>query len=136
MLCQLFAHPKNPAKKEEISEVIYKINCEVISKDSGCRSTYIGETGRTLKARFREHQWPIASTRTSEVSQHLYLQGRQKHQVSLVSIRIMDRDADEDMRGIRESVQIVHIHAPLRPEQRQWLPLALPCLGQHPPGLL
>ena len=32
-----------------------KINCEVIGNDSGCRSTYIGETGRTLKTRFMEH---------------------------------------------------------------------------------
>ena len=64
-LHQLLCSPKDPAKKEETCGMIYKINCEGISKDCGCRITYIGETGRTLKARFAEHQWP--STRTSEV---------------------------------------------------------------------
>ena len=33
---------------EETSGVIYQINCEGIIKDSSSRSTYFGETGRTL----------------------------------------------------------------------------------------
>ena len=31
--CQLLCSLKDPAKKEEISRVIYEINCEVIGKD-------------------------------------------------------------------------------------------------------
>ena len=53
---QLLCSMKDQSKMEETSSVIYQINCEVISKYSACRSTYIGETGRTLKARSTEHQ--------------------------------------------------------------------------------
>ena len=49
MLCQLQCSPKHPEKKNETICVIYQINCEGVSKDSGCMNTYIGETGRTLK---------------------------------------------------------------------------------------
>ena len=57
MLHQLLWSSKDPKihRKNDTSEVIYQINCEGIGKDSGCRSTYIGESGRILKARFVEH---------------------------------------------------------------------------------
>ena len=68
-LHQLLCSPKDPAKKVT-SRVIYQIGCEVIGKDSGCRSIYIKETGRKLKARFAEHR--RSSIRTLEIShQHL-----------------------------------------------------------------
>ena len=68
----------------------------------------LGETGRTLKDRLNEHWQP--SSRTSEVSQHLHLKGGQQHQVSLHSVRILDREADNDRRGTRESVYIHMLH--------------------------
>ena len=40
----------------------------------------------------------------------MHHQGRQKHQVYFNSVRIMDRDADEDNRGILESVDICMLH--------------------------
>ena len=33
---------------------------------------------------------------TTEMSQHLHLQQKEKHQVSLDNVRILDREADED----------------------------------------
>ena len=96
-LCQLLCSPKDPAK-EGTSGVIYHIHCDGNNMDSSYRSTYIGGTGRMLKTRFAEHRQP--STRTSKVLQHLHLQGRQKHQVSLDSARILHRKAHEDRRGI------------------------------------
>ena len=52
------------------------------------------------------------SIRISEVL-YLHLQGRQKHQVSLDSFRILDYEADEDRRGIRESVYICMLNPDL-----------------------
>ena len=123
--------PSPPVLTQKTSGVIYQINCEGTSKDSGCRSTYIGETGRILKVTFTEHRQP--STRTSEVSHHLHLQRRQKHQVSLDNVRILDHEADGDRRGIKT---FVHVHAPPRPEQGWRPPSAPPHLGQHSPFLL
>ena len=91
----------------------------------------VPKTGRTLRARFAEHWQP--STRASHMLQHLHLQGRQKHEVSLDSVRILDCEADEGRRGIRVGV---HLHAPPGGEQGWRLPSALPHLGQHPPGPL
>ena len=45
--------------------------------------------------------------------QHLNLQWRQKHQVSLDSDRILDYEADNDRRGIRELVYICMLHLDL-----------------------
>ena len=104
MLCQLRCSPKDPTKKKETSGVIYQINCEGISKVSG-----IGEIGRTPKAMFTEHQLP--STRTPEVSQQLHLQERKKHKCSLDSGRILDHNTHDDMRGIREAVNICMLHS-------------------------
>ena len=56
MSCQILCSLKDPAKKVETNSVIYQINCEGISQDSNCRSTYIGETGKSLKIRFTEPQ--------------------------------------------------------------------------------
>ena len=49
----------------------------------------------------------------SKVSQHLHLQGRQKRQVSLDSVRILDCKAVDDSRGVRECVYICMLHPDL-----------------------
>ena len=103
-LRQLLCAPKDPAKKEDMTGVVYMINCEGDGKDTPCSSSYIGETARSLKARAAEHRRPSSST--SEVSQHLHLDGRPHHQVSLQNIKILDRDEDWQRRGIKESIYI------------------------------
>ena len=103
-LRQLLCAPKDPAKNEDKTGVVYMINCEGEGKDTPCTSTYIGETARSLKARAAEHRRP--SSTTSEVSQHLHLNGRPKHHVSLDKIKILDRDDDWLKRGIKESIYI------------------------------
>ena len=103
-LRQLLCAPKDPAKKEDMTGVVYMINCEGEGKDTPCNSSYIGETARSLKARAAEHRRPSSST--SEVSQHLHLDGRPHHQVSLQNIKILDREEDWHRRGIKESIYI------------------------------
>ena len=79
-LRQLLCKPKDPNKKEETAGVIYRIDCGG-NKDEECDSFYVGETGRTLKARASEHRRP--STKSSEVSQHLHAKDRAPHEVTI-----------------------------------------------------
>ena len=72
---------------------------------------YIGETSRTFKARCAEH-WQH-STMTPEVLQNLHLQGREKHQISVYSLMILDHDSDKERRGIKEWVYICMHHQDL-----------------------
>ena len=102
-LRQMLCAPKDPAKKEETAGVIYRVDCEGDGEEK-CESFYIGETGRTLKARAAEHRRP--STTTSEVSQHLHLKGRPAHQVSMDNIKILDREQAWFPRGVKESLYI------------------------------
>ena len=51
------------------------------------------------------------------MSQHLHLQGRQKHPVSLDSVRILDHEADEDGSGIRAAVYIRMLHPDLNKDR-------------------
>ena len=84
-----------------------------------------------LKNRFTEHWRP--STRTT-VSQHLHLQGRHKHKVSLDSVRILDGSWSRQWHERHEGV-CVHMNAPPRLEQGQRLPPAIPHLEPHSPCL-
>jgi hypothetical protein len=110
-LRQLLCAPKDPAKKEEKSGVIYRIECEGEKEGQGCGSSYIGETGRTLKARAAEHRRP--STSSSEVSQHLHLDGRPNHHVSLENISILDQEQRWFERGVKEAAYIRLYHPDL-----------------------
>ena len=58
-LRQVLARPKDPVPKENRSEVIYQIPC------SRCPQTYIGQTGRTLGQRLKEHQRAVRDRNTS-----------------------------------------------------------------------
>ena len=101
---ELLRAPKDPAKKEDMTGVVYWIKCEGEGKDTPCGSSYIGETARSLKARAAEHRRPSSST--SEVSQHLHLDGRPHHHVSLNKIRTLDREEDWFKCGVKESIYI------------------------------
>ena len=63
---QMLFRPKDPIPKEKKTGVIYKIPCQ------DCNTNYIGETGRALSTRIKEHQglrppgqiWEISNSRT------------------------------------------------------------------------
>jgi len=48
-------HPKDKVKDGEKTELIYRIPCK------NCPSSYIGETGRTLGLRMKEHRKEVDS---------------------------------------------------------------------------
>ena len=101
-LRQLLARPKDKSNKQEICGPIYYIICEG-DQNTKCNKDYIGETERTLKARFMEHRRP--SSCTSEVSRHIH-QDSPGHGVSLESINILDRDPSWVARDVKEAAYI------------------------------
>ena len=80
-LRQLLVRPKDKLGKEKVVGPVYEISCE------NCEAKYIGETERSLKARFQEHRRP--STTTSEVSRHIHVD-QPSHGVDMKCAKILD----------------------------------------------
>ncbi|XP_033108664.1 uncharacterized protein LOC117110160 [Anneissia japonica] len=55
-LRQLLVSPKDKSQKKDITGAIYHIPCQGKTTSGKCKDSYIGESERTLKTRFLEHQ--------------------------------------------------------------------------------
>ena len=96
-LRQLLVHPKDPVAKEQVVGPIYEITCE------NCDAAYVGETERSLKARFSEHRRP--SSISSEVSKHIHTD-KPNHKISLDNTRILSVESKWFDRGVKEAIYI------------------------------
>ena len=76
---------------------VYKISCEE------CEATYVGETERSLKARFGEHRKP--SSTTSEVSKHIHTDSPD-HTITLENTKILEVEHKWFERGVKEAIHI------------------------------
>ena len=74
-LHQLLVHPKDPVEKDKVVGPGYKISCEE------CEATYVGETERSLKARFGEHRRQSSTTSEVFLKTHTHRQPRPHHHV-------------------------------------------------------
>ncbi len=101
-LRQLLCSPKDPTKKVDVVGPVYHIKCTG-HEGIDCDSEYIGETERTLKARFAEHRRP--STTSSEVSKHIH-QDCPGHRVAMDDVKILDREPKWFERGVKEAIYI------------------------------
>ena len=96
-LHQLLVHPKDPVGKDKVVGPVYKISCEE------CEATYVGETERSLKARFGEHRRP--SSTTSEVSKHIHTDSPD-HTITLDNTKILAVEHKWFERGVKEAIHI------------------------------
>ena len=64
---------------------------------------YVGETERSLKARFSEHRRP--SSTTSEFSKHIH-QDHPNHNIQLENTKILTVEPKWFERGVKESIYI------------------------------
>ena len=96
-LRQLLVHPKDPVGKDKAVGPVYKIS----SKE--CEATYVGETERSLKARFGEHRRP--SSTTSEVSKHIHTDSSD-HTITLENTKILVVEHKWFERGVKEAIHI------------------------------
>lgn len=125
-LRQLLVHPKDKVDKERIVGPVYHISCEA------CPASYIGETERSLKARFQEHQRP--SSTTSEVSKHIY-QDHPDHNVNITNTKVLAVEPRWFERGVKEAIHI-RLHRPSlnRDNGRHFLPPVWTNLLRHHAG--
>ena len=96
-LRQLLVHPKYPVGKDKVVGPVYKISCEE------CDATYVGETERSLKARFGEHRRP--SSTTSEVSKHIHTDNP-NHNITLENTKILSVEHKGFERGVKKAIYI------------------------------
>jgi len=84
MLRSHLVWPKDPADPATQDSVVYRIPCE-------CGKVYIGETGRPMKDRIKEHDRDIhlARTKTSAISEHAHNTG---HCLLWDEVKFIDRD--------------------------------------------
>ena len=70
-LRNMLVHPKDPIPTEKKSGVVYRIPC------GSCPQTYIGQTGRTLEQRLKEHKKAVRDENitTSALAEHVQKTG-------------------------------------------------------------
>ena len=96
---QHLGHHKDPVLKEEQSGVIYKIRCKE------CDGEYIGETGRQLNVRTKEHQADVKYGRTqrSALAEHSVATG---HEIAWEDVKIIETEQNWLRRKTKESWNI------------------------------
>ena len=89
---------KDQIALERRNGVIYKINC-------ACGDTYIGETGRTLEIRVKEHKRACvkADFEKSSVAEHAWLSG---HYIDWDNVEVLDQENDLCRRKVKEGIEI------------------------------
>ena len=90
--------PKDILEPTKQDGVVYKIPCE-------CGKVYIGETGRAMQDRIKEHDRDIrlARTQTSAVSEHAKETG---HLPIWKEVKFIDRDPHWYTRRVKEAIHI------------------------------
>ena len=90
----------NPFKSDSTCGVVYKITCS-------CCKKYVGETGRTIEKRIKEHQADVNNKRSVEkitgLSQHIR---ESRHRPNWKEIEIQARQNNIVRRKFKESVAI------------------------------
>ncbi|KAI8481238.1 Titin-like [Branchiostoma belcheri] len=89
---------KDRPHKGTKANVIYRLKCE----EPNCNNTYIGETSRPLKVRYKEHCRPSANGYSSAIFHHL--QHNQGHSFKLESMDVLDRETRWWERGVKEAI--------------------------------
>ena len=113
-LRSLLVHPKDKLKPKEKSGVVYKVPCK------NCTGVYIGETGRLLGTRLKEHSDEILDldnsrfTRSSAsqlssvrhksaITDHVL---QHNHVADFDNVSVVDRENNRKLRCIKESIAI------------------------------
>ena len=91
----MLVHSKDPAPTLSKCGVIYKIPCK------GCDEFYIGETGRSLGTRLKEHR--SKRDNPTAVAEHC---AQRLHSISEEGISVVAREDNWWRRKIRESIEI------------------------------
>ena len=85
-LRQILCHPKDPVPAHQQAGVVYKIPC------SDCSKLCIGQTGRTLAQRVKEHQRAVRTfdVNNSALAEHVI---STNHRIDWDNTTVIDRHA-------------------------------------------
>ena len=109
-LRQELVHPKDPVPANHRKGVVCSIPC------AECPRTYIGQTGRSLDHRLREHRRALKNgdLGSSALAEHVF---SSNHQVDLSKAMVIDIHNHTQTRCILESWHIQHHQSPLNRER-------------------
>ena len=109
-LRQELVHPKDPVPANHRKGVVYSIPC------AECPHTYIGQTGRSLDHRLREHRRALKNgdVGSSALAEHVFASN---HQVDLSKAMVIDTHNHTQTRCMLESWHIQHHQSPLNRER-------------------
>ena len=92
-ISSLLVKPKDQTPKENQCGLIYHIKCQ------NCDQDYIGETGRNMGVRFKEHT--TRKNTNSAIKEHLEATN---HRCSMDNVKILDREDNWYKRKIKEAI--------------------------------
>ena len=94
----MLVHPKDKTPDAQKCGLVYQVECPE------CSLTYIGETGRMLATRMKDHlnlRNPLTA-----VGEHC---AHEHHTITKDSVRVLAREDGWFKRKVREAIEIVHI---------------------------
>ena len=105
---QLLVRPKDRAPDRERANVVYQVPC------ANCPAAYVGQTGRQLHQRLREHRWAVESgdCANSALAEHAW---GCRHPFDWDCVRVLDCHPHLHQRLTLESV---HIRSQSKPVNR------------------
>ena len=109
-LRRILSHPKDPVPSSNKSGVVYQIPC------ADCNKSYIGQTGRNLSQRIKEHQKAVATfnTDTSALAEHVL---SKDHHIDWEKTSVIDQHPYTQTRCLVECWYINHIPNTLNRER-------------------
>lgn len=98
-LRQLLSNPKDTIPDLQKSGVVYQIPC------ASCSASYIGQSGRRLEQRIKEHKRAVATAdlKSSALAEHAW---SNEHTVDWRSVKVLTVTNDYNIRVVREAFAI------------------------------
>ena len=96
-LCSLLTNVKGRPTREKVKGVVYKVDCS-------CGNTYIGETGRTLGVRLKEHKRAVRMDQPNNgIAVHA---NKTRHDILWDSAEVLEQETNWTKRRFKEALQI------------------------------
>ena len=122
-LRNVLVSPKDSTPQLKQANAIYMIECAA----EGCGERYVGETGRKLEVRAKEHRTK------GPVAEHLQ---QTNHTITIENTKVLDKEADWFRRGVKEAIHIYQEKASLNLDKgRHYLEDGYKCLLSQKAGL-
>lgn len=91
-------HPENNQENRRGKREVYKLTC-------GCKKNYIGQTGRQIKTRIKEHESDARHARIKKSAIAEHAEGC-REKVDFTKAKVLAREAKWKGRMVRESIEI------------------------------